>query len=256
MQKPLLAVRPSCSHCGNPLSQYTLHKTGLCHPCAAGANTPCSQCGTKISHVGARMRGGLCTKCYTSTLGKRKECSQCGVRLYSSRSVTGLCLRHMREQALLSHPHCKACGEWLRHKGTYCKKCWSKELSLRNRISAKDLSLARVQSLRRNSMQNVSKAELWAAELLEHLGVPFKRQVPFGSYLVDFVVSAPHRLVVEVYGGYWHTTPEAIARDSKRQSFIEKTWGCRMVVLWGNKPHLWESTLLEALGWSVLKKAL
>jgi very-short-patch-repair endonuclease len=46
----------------------------------------------------------------------------------------------------------------------------------------------------------------------------FRRQAPFGPYVVDFVCHAA-RLVVEVDGGV-HRLPEVAARDAERQAWI------------------------------------
>jgi very-short-patch-repair endonuclease len=49
-------------------------------------------------------------------------------------------------------------------------------------------------------------------------GLKFRRQVPVGKYVADFL-SVEHRLIVEL-DGRPHDTEEAIAHDMKRDAFL------------------------------------
>jgi very-short-patch-repair endonuclease len=69
-----------------------------------------------------------------------------------------------------------------------------------------------------------SEQVLWRAIRGGPLGVSFRRQVPIGSYIVDFLASRA-RLIVEVDGGY-HT--ERAVADRRRQRWLEKR-GYRLV---------------------------
>jgi very-short-patch-repair endonuclease len=63
-----------------------------------------------------------------------------------------------------------------------------------------------------------SEQVLWQAIRGGRLGVSFRRQVPIGSYIVDFL--APReRVIVEVDGGY-HA--ERAPADRRRQRWLEK----------------------------------
>ena len=63
-----------------------------------------------------------------------------------------------------------------------------------------------------------SEYALWQALRGGRLGVAFRRQVPVGRYIVDFL--APReRLIVEVDGGY-HA--ERVAADGRRQQWLER----------------------------------
>lgn len=55
---------------------------------------------------------------------------------------------------------------------------------------------------------------LWQALSGSKLGVAFRRQVPIGRYIADFLAPAC-RLVVEVDGGY-HATPARLRADARR----------------------------------------
>ncbi len=60
----------------------------------------------------------------------------------------------------------------------------------------------------------LSEARLWQALRGSRLGVPFRRQVVLGDYVVDFF--APRaRLVVEVDGGF-HGEPARVRADARR----------------------------------------
>lgn len=69
-----------------------------------------------------------------------------------------------------------------------------------------------------------SEARLWAELRGSRLSVPFRRQVPIGPYIVDFL--APRlRLVVEVDGGY-HA--QRAAADARRERYLQRA-GYRVV---------------------------
>lgn len=69
-----------------------------------------------------------------------------------------------------------------------------------------------------------SEHVLWQALRGGRLGVSFRRQVPLGPYIVDFL--APReRLIVEVDGG---CHAERVAADRRRQRWLEKQ-GYRVV---------------------------
>jgi very-short-patch-repair endonuclease len=68
---------------------------------------------------------------------------------------------------------------------------------------------------------NATPAEkkLWAAlRKLDLNGTHFRRQAPFGPYIVDFVCHRA-RLIVEVDGGI-HNHPTVTARDAERESWL------------------------------------
>ena len=65
-----------------------------------------------------------------------------------------------------------------------------------------------------------SEQHLWQAIRGKRLGVAVRRQVPVGSYIVDFLVPS-HRLVVEVDGGCHVRRKVADARRDRRL----RCWG-------------------------------
>jgi very-short-patch-repair endonuclease len=63
-----------------------------------------------------------------------------------------------------------------------------------------------------------SEQKLWGALRSKQLGIAFRRQVPLGRYIADFV--APRaRLVVEVDGG-WHR--ERKLADARRDDALRR----------------------------------
>jgi very-short-patch-repair endonuclease len=66
----------------------------------------------------------------------------------------------------------------------------------------------------------LTEAILWQALRGSQLGVGFRRQVPIGRYIADFVAHS-HRLIVEVDGGY-HSTPAQLRADARRDRYLGK----------------------------------
>ncbi len=67
---------------------------------------------------------------------------------------------------------------------------------------------------------------LWQALSGSKLGVCFRRQVPVGRYIADFLASSV-KLIVEVDGGC-HTTPAGRRADARRDRYLAKL-GYRVV---------------------------
>ena len=57
---------------------------------------------------------------------------------------------------------------------------------------------------------------LW--KVLRKTNLHFRRQAPFGRYIVDFVCHE-HRLIVELDGGI-HNLPSVAARDAEREAWL------------------------------------
>ena len=74
----------------------------------------------------------------------------------------------------------------------------------------------------------LTEAILWQALSGSKLGVGFRRQVPVGRYIADFLASSV-KLIVEVDGGY-HTTPSGRRADARRDRYLAKL-GYRVVRL-------------------------
>ena len=75
---------------------------------------------------------------------------------------------------------------------------------------------ADAQARRMRRAPTYSEAKLW--KLLRKTDLHFRRQPPFGPYVVDFVCHA-HRLIVELDGGV-HNLPSVAARDAEREAWL------------------------------------
>ncbi len=71
----------------------------------------------------------------------------------------------------------------------------------------------------RKNMTNTEKL-LWSKIRNNQLGVKFRRQVPFGKYIADFI-SLEARIVVEV-DGCQHYDENVINEDKLRDKYFEK----------------------------------
>lgn len=60
----------------------------------------------------------------------------------------------------------------------------------------------------------------------------FKRQVPIGNYIVDFLCEEK-KLIIELDGGQ-HNTPENKILDSQRSQYLESK-GYKIVRFWNNE---------------------
>lgn len=69
----------------------------------------------------------------------------------------------------------------------------------------------------RRDMTDAEK-KLWSLLRNNRLGVKFRRQVPYGPYILDFYC-VKARLVIELDGSQ-HYTPEGRGRDAKRDAYL------------------------------------
>ena len=82
----------------------------------------------------------------------------------------------------------------------------------------------RARALRLN--QTDAESRLWLVLRNRGIGAKFRRQFPFGAYILDFYC-LEHRLVVEVAGSQ-HYEPEGLAKDAERTALLEKS-GLRLL---------------------------
>jgi very-short-patch-repair endonuclease len=92
------------------------------------------------------------------------------------------------------------------------------EVEIAPAISGGGTVEARAKILRK-TMTDVERI-LWAIlRQMKTVGLHFRRQAPFGRYILDFVCHGA-KLVVEVDGSQ-HALPEGIEHDKKRTAFLE-----------------------------------
>lgn len=87
-------------------------------------------------------------------------------------------------------------------------------------------ALEKARSLRRNSTD--AEMRLWKCLRDKRIGVKFRRQVPIGPYIVDFI-SHDLNLIIEVDGGQHADN----ARDDARTAFLNKE-GFTVLRFWNN----------------------
>ena len=63
-------------------------------------------------------------------------------------------------------------------------------------------------------------------------GLKFRRQVPIGDYVADFVCEL-HNIIIELDGGQ-HNEPENIGKDNIRTEFL-KSKGYKVLRFWNNE---------------------
>ena len=63
-------------------------------------------------------------------------------------------------------------------------------------------------------------------------GLKFRRQVPIGNYIADFVCEI-HNVIIELYGGQ-HNEQENVEKDKLRTEFLENK-GYKVLRFWNNE---------------------
>jgi len=95
----------------------------------------------------------------------------------------------------------------------------------------KSTTLAQAKTLRKN--MTVQEKTLW--NILRNnkfYGLKFRRQVPIGNYIVDFVCEI-HNMIIELDGGQ-HNEPDNIEYDKQRTEFLENK-GYKVLRFWNNE---------------------
>lgn len=87
--------------------------------------------------------------------------------------------------------------------------------------------LDRARALRRNGTE--AETKLWRILRNGHMGVKFRRQVPIGPYIVDFICHEL-KLVIEADGGQHSEN----AKDEERTAFLNKE-GFEVLRFWNNE---------------------
>src|SRR5690348_4246096 len=101
--------------------------------------------------------------------------------------------------------------------------------------------------LSRKLRKNITPAEKALWNLLRNRqinGIKFRRQVPIGKYIADFV-SIEKKLIIEVDGGQ-HNEENAILFDKIRTKYLEKQ-GYTVLRFWNNDVLLNKSEVINAI---------
>ena len=102
-------------------------------------------------------------------------------------------------------------------------------------------ALNKAKKLRKN--QTDTEGILWA-KLRNRLlnGIKFRRQVPIGKYIVDFLC-LDKKLVIEL-DGFQHLTEENVVRDNERTEFL-CSLGYKVIRIYNNDISLRLKNVLE-----------
>lgn len=80
-------------------------------------------------------------------------------------------------------------------------------------------------------VETPNKLEKLVYNSIESLNIPYKRQVPmFGKFVVD-ALFPDKKLVLEVFGRYWHERPSIVKKDYSKKKYLEKC-GYRVEEIW------------------------
>ncbi len=109
-------------------------------------------------------------------------------------------------------------------------------------------STAKAKTLRKN--MTVAEKKFWSLVRANKLGVHFRRQVPFGSYIVDFLCMEA-KLVVELDGAQ-HYEPEAKEYDKHRDEYLQSNEFT--VMRFTNKEFLTNTDGVMQYIWEFVKK--
>ncbi len=170
------------------------------HYTSRAKDRPCEQCGSMVRH-----RRGIV-----------KFCSR--LCFYASRRGTFPNRRQMvRTGQVLS---CAECGLTFYRKPSAIQ-------ATNNYCSRSCNGLANVEKFEHRQRSNPTSLERLLYGALAELGQRFQPQRRFGRMIVDAYLP-DCRTAVEVDGEYWHSRPENIERDRRKEQFL-KGEGIRLV---------------------------
>jgi very-short-patch-repair endonuclease len=92
--------------------------------------------------------------------------------------------------------------------------------------------MLRTNAKRMRSDMTEAELKLWNAIRASRLmGLKFRRQMPIGNYIVDFVCPT-HRVIVELDGSH-HADDDTVSSDAKRTEFLQNL-GWQVVRFWNH----------------------
>jgi very-short-patch-repair endonuclease len=100
----------------------------------------------------------------------------------------------------------------------------------------------RARQLRRDATD--AESRLWSALRDRQLSVKFRRQFPFGPYILDFYCME-RKLAIEVDGGQ-HFEPEGLRKDAERSAVLERS-GLRIIRFTNREVLLEFESVVEAI---------
>ena len=98
------------------------------------------------------------------------------------------------------------------------------------RFALRSDAIGRARRLRRDA--TIQERKLWRALRENFPDAHFRKQVPMGSYIVDFACHAA-KLIIEIDGSQ-HGTEKGVVQDARRTEFMEAE-GYRVLRFWNNE---------------------
>lgn len=211
----------------------------------------CADCRRPISNAATR-----CYYCFAKNNGAKKVGIPTG-RKCSTEARERIAASERLTKTGTAEPcvaRCIRCGDVIgvfrnRSKATkYCQGC--RRLATAESISRAKMGHTTSESTRQKIARTISERprretqpEKTVKEWLQKMDIPFQPQAPIGPFLVDFLLPK-HRVVIEVFGDYWHANPRyrmnkslhpgqigATKRDNARVSYLTKA-GYWVLILW------------------------
>jgi len=228
------------------------NKTGLCIHCFNKSKilkpkSYCMDCGIELPHRGSTR----CRICYGKYLQKPLYCVDCGKKLNTRTAKR--CWSCHKNKVHKNHPiaYCKFCGVQLKTWfSDTCERCHLKKLHKHN--TGKKLSKKQILFIKKRMLLS------WKDEkfrnkvfkgrtncftvrpnkpetvLLNLLPKNFE-YVGDWSFVIDRFnpdfIDKKNKLIVELYGDYWHKRPDYIERDKRRLKTYKKL-GYRTLIVW------------------------
>lgn len=97
--------------------------------------------------------------------------------------------------------------------------------------------------------KKATKNEANVALALEHEKIDFLFQYWYlggrdllGGYVLDFLVFAPRRIPLEVFGEYWHSGQFA-SDDRLKLAILAQEFGYEPIIIWGSESETYEQAL-------------
>jgi len=178
----------------------------------------------------------MCRDCWVLEQNRRKlaaanSCVQCGHRpIAPLATICGKCNNANRASAAA---HCLDCGAQLLVNTTKrCRPCHLKWMSSEVAV----VRFARARATGKAGARR-SLSEDQAGELLDRLGLAYRRAVPYSRWVLDFVLDEV-KTVIEVHGTYWHDLEKNSARDLRKRQALEAE-GWRVLFWRTDARHLW-----------------
>jgi len=107
-----------------------------------------------------------------------------------------------------------------------------------------------INSILKQSKSKVSKAELILKKYLESKNINFIHQYPYKLGVADFYLP-DERLIIECYGEYWHSKPDYIERDKRKNDWLQEN-NYKVVIL-NSEDIIYKNNLNEVIDLKLLK---